>query len=91
MIKRKSGASGDGGRITMEIALPVSESRADGRGRSAPVQDPEAVGNYLADMIAQLECLARATNKEMLAYLLSMASVQAAAPEARWDRSNALH
>jgi len=91
MIKRKSGAPRDGDRITIEINLPVSSSQTDGRERAAPVNPAEAVGDYLADMIAQLECLARATNKEMLAYLLAMASVQASAPEARWDRSNALH
>jgi NTP pyrophosphatase (non-canonical NTP hydrolase) len=85
MIKRKSGAATEGGHITIDITLPA------GAGRSTGPLDHEAVANYLADMIAQLECLARAANKDMLAYLLSMASVQAAAPEARWERSNALH
>jgi len=91
MIKRKSPASTQSGRITIDIALPVAAGRTDGVARPSRAMEPEAVANYLADMIAQLESLARATNKDMLAYLLSMASVQAAAPEARWEGSNALH
>jgi hypothetical protein len=90
MIKRKPPASNESGRITIDIALPAAARRTEGVAGPAPMA-PEAVAGYLADMIAQLECLARATNRDMLAYLLSMASVQAAAPEARWDRSNALH
>jgi hypothetical protein len=91
MSKRKSTASNESGRVTIDITLPVAPRRTDGVARPSAPMSPEAVGAYLVDMIAQLEWLARATNRDMLAYLLSMASVQAAAPEARRDRSNALH
>jgi len=91
MIKRKPCAPTEVGRITIGIELSSSARRTDGVARSVGASDHEAIANYLADMICQLEGLARASNKEMLAYLLSMASVQAAAPEARWDLSNALH
>ena len=37
----------------------------------------EAVARYLADMIAQLESMARAADLEMLAYLLAMARSEA--------------
>ncbi len=88
MIKRKSGASTKVGRITIDIELSSSTGRMDGAARGL---DQEAIADYLADMIVQLEGLARATNKEMLAYLLSMASVQAVAPDARGDGSTAVH
>ena len=39
--------------------------------------DPEAVARYLADLIGQLEKIARASNHNLLAYLLAMASQQA--------------
>lgn len=91
MIKRKSGGSTKVGRITIDIALSSASGRTDGAARPERGLDQEAIAHYLADMIAQLEGLARATNKEMLAYLLSMASVQAVAPEARGDGSTALH
>jgi hypothetical protein len=91
MIKRKPGGPVESGRVTNDIASPVRSGRTDGVARPISAMRPEAIDNYLVDTIAQLECLARAANKDMLAYLLSMASIQAAAPEARWDRSNALH
>ncbi len=43
--------------------------------------DHEAIANYLVDMIAQLEAIARASKRDMLAYLLAIASAQAAAPK----------
>lgn len=91
MIKRKPRAPTEMGRITIGVELSSSARRTDGVARTIAASDHEAITNYLTDMIIQLEGLARATNKDMLAYLLSMASVQAAAPEARWDVSNAIH
>ncbi len=91
MIKRKSGAAAKVGRITIDIELPSTSGRTDGVARPMRGSDHEAIADYLADMIAQLEGLARATNKEMLAYLLSMASIQAVAPEAGADGSTLLH
>jgi hypothetical protein len=37
----------------------------------------EAIARYLADMIGQLESMARAANLELLAYLLAMARAEA--------------
>ena len=51
----------------------------------------DEVDAYLAEIIGELERVARAHHKEMLAYLLSMAGIQAIAPKARLDGSRLLH
>ncbi|MGO9742596.1 MAG: hypothetical protein ACLPN5_14010 [Roseiarcus sp.] len=48
---------------------------------SAVDLDRDATANYLVDMIGELEAMARASKRELLAYLLAIASAQAAAPE----------
>jgi hypothetical protein len=46
---------------------------------------------YLAEMIGELERLARAHNRELLAHLLAIAGVQATDPNASCGKSNAMH
>lgn len=53
--------------------------------------DPNAVALYLADVIGQLERIARASNHNLLAYLLAMASVQAADGHLDPGRSYSIH
>jgi hypothetical protein len=66
------------------VAEPLSR-RAD-RGIEVPAGDPEpldeeahsrAVAEYLTDMIEQLESISRRGGLDLLAYLLSMARVEA--------------
>lgn len=66
------------------MAEPLS--RRAGQGIEGPSRDLEpldqeghsrAVAEYLSDMIEQLESIARHTDLDLLAYLLSMARVEA--------------
>lgn len=72
-----------------------SSRRNDGIARDArpatPLLDDEALDDYLAEIIGELERLARAHRKEMLAYLLSMASVQANGRLMREAQGRVLH
>ena len=53
--------------------------------------DPKAVAHYLAELIGQLEKIARASNHNLLAYLLAMASAQAADGQHGPQRSHSIH
>ena len=53
--------------------------------------DPKAVARYLAELIGQLEKIARASNHNLLAYLLAMASAQAADGHHGPQRSHSIH
>ncbi len=71
--------------------------RQDGAARSAPrsatVSAPlhDNTDAYLIDIIHQLEGIARARNKPMLAYFLSMAAAQAISPTSSSEDSLRLH
>jgi hypothetical protein len=60
-------------------------------GSVVAMPDADQVDAYLAEIIGELERMARAHRKEMLAYLLSMASIQAIAPTAHLNSSRVLH
>ncbi len=72
-------------------------SRNDGLARTVPsaasLPDPsdETLDAYLIDMIGQLEGLALANKKRMLAYLLSMAGAQVLASHSIVEGSRELH
>ena len=53
--------------------------------------DPKEVARYLAELIGQLEKIARASNHNLLAYLLAMASAQAADGQHGPQRSYSIH
>ena len=88
MGKRKSRASPEmgGTPIAFEFAAERVVSLETLAG-----DDPEAVALYLADLIGQLERIARATNHNLLAYLLAMASAQAAGGHCSPERSYSIH
>jgi hypothetical protein len=58
----------------------LSERSGSGGGPKSGSDDgSQAVARYLADMIGQLESMARAAKLELLAYLLAMARAEAEA------------
>jgi hypothetical protein len=91
MINRKPAAFDGIARVVADAAPKSAPSSLGNPNQILSAWGDEAVGLYLADMIGQLESLARASNKNMLAYLLSMAGAQAVAPDARWESSKSLH
>jgi hypothetical protein len=56
---------------------PASELPGRNGERIASKEYGEAVAQYLADVSGQLEAMARAANLELLAYLFSMARIEA--------------
>lgn len=68
-----------------------NDSLARRLGPANAIAEIDAVDDYLAEIIGELERMARAHRKEMLAYLLSMAGVQAHARSAELGSSRMLH
>jgi hypothetical protein len=60
-------------------------------GLAARMAGADEVDTYLAEIIGELERMARAHHKEMLAYLLSMAGIQAIAAKSSQNGSRVLH
>ncbi len=58
---------------------PTTDSEADSEESAGSLEADQtrAVAEYLADMIGQLESMARVAGLELLVYLLSMARVEA--------------
>lgn len=88
MGKRKSRAKPQ--TDAMPIDLKASAERVASLETLAG-DNPKAVARYLADLIGQLERIARASNHNLLAYLLAMASEQAADGHHVAERSYSIH
>ena len=76
---RRDAQANDGVARTVEARLPFANRSADD------------IDFYLAEMIGELERLARAHNRDMLAHLLAMASVQAVEPNGQTGGSDTVH